>query len=275
MPVIKIDDLEKISSVFRGKAGHLFANILMKILSVDKVNRLYDKNVQYEGPEFAEHILKDIEVNYEIKGLDTVANFSEGPFITISNHPYGSIDGIALVDIIGNIRPDYKLMVNKILAAVQRLNCNFITVIPNGKTIDTVRKESLEGVRKAMKHLNEGHPLGFFPSGAVSDLSLRDGCIRDREWQLPILRLIKKVEVPVIPIRFFDGNSMFYYLLGLISWKIRVLKLPSEVFNKKGKTIRIGVGNIISVDEQRKYNDIDEFGKFLRNSVYEMQMPDR
>ena len=90
---------------------------------------------------------------------------------------------------------------------------------------------------QSLKHLQAGAPLGLFPSGAVSDLSIKDGCIRDREWQLSAIQLIKKARVPIVPIRFRDKNSMFYYLLGLLNWKIRVTRLPREVFNKRDKRI--------------------------------------
>ena len=151
---------------------------------------------------------------------------------------------------------------------------SFIEVTPTGEERTAPTKDSISGIRLALQHLHEGHPLGIFPSGAVSDLSLRDRCIRDREWQDAIIRVIKKARVPVVPIRYFDGNSLFYYLLGLISWKIRILRLPKEVINKGGKTIRVGIGDIISVEEQEKYTDINEFRDFLRHSVYDMPLPD-
>ena len=111
------------------------------------------------------------------------------------------------------------------------------------------------------------------PSGAVSDLSLKDRCVRDREWQEPALKLIRKASVPVVPVRFFDGNSPFYYSLGLISSSVRLLRLPSEVLNKAGKNVRLAIGNTISVDEQKSCASLEEFSSLLRNSVYQMEMP--
>jgi putative hemolysin len=115
--------------------------------------------------------------------------------------------------------------------------------------------------------------MGFFPSGAVSDFSLKDMCVRDRKWQNSILHLIQSAKVPVLPIRFFDKNSAFFYFLGLINWRIRSLRLPSELFNKRQKKTRIGIGKIITVEQQEKYQDIELFGSFLRKAVYEMPLP--
>nr|HPM11703.1 hypothetical protein [Paludibacter sp.] len=131
-------------------------------------------------------------------------------------------------------------------------------------------QDTLRGIKEGIRHLNNGHPLGLFPSGAVSDLSLKDRCIRDRQWQEPVIRIIKRANLPIVPVHFLDRNSNFYYSLGLIDWKIRLLRLPSEVFNKKGKTARVALGEIITPEEQKNYKnkDINEFSDFLRNKVY-------
>ena len=84
-----------------------------------------------------------------------------------------------------------------------------------------------------------------------------------------------KAKVPILPIRFFDRNSALFYLLGLVSWKIRTLRLPHEIINKKNSTIRIGVGNILTLEEQAKHESSEDFGKWLRESVYGMPMPEK
>jgi putative hemolysin len=129
-------------------------------------------------------------------------------------------------------------------------------------------------MREALAHLHAGHPLGFFPSGAVSDFTLRDLKVRDRRWQESILHLIHSVRLPVLPIRFFDKNSSFFYFLGLINWRVRLLRLPSEVFNKRGRVERIGIGEIITPDQQSRFHDPQLLGDFLRKIVYEMPLPE-
>ena len=95
--------------------------------------------------------------------------------------------------------------------------------------------------------------------------------VRDREWQESIVKLIHSVKVPIVPIRFFDTNSRFFYLLELIDWRIRTLRLPYELFNKKGKRTRIGIGNIITAEEQSKFPDAKSLGAFLYKTIYKMQ----
>ena len=105
-----------------------------------------------------------------------------------------------LVDLFGHIRPDFKVMVNRFLGRIKALESNFICVTPNGSERSAPTKDSVQGIRDAIAHIRDGHPLGIFPSGAVSDLSIKDRCIRDRQWQEAVLRLIKKLNVPVVPV---------------------------------------------------------------------------
>jgi len=298
MPLLQRKDIESLSPVFRGRVGNAFAGLLMKILSLDDFCALYDSLENLEGPDFAAAVLKKTGtvVRGGISGMDQCVDFRsslseilpEGPFITVSNHPYGGVDGIVLADILGHIRPDYKIMVNKILGMLKAMDSCFITVTPTGKQRTSPTADSLSGIRSAMEHLRSGHPLGIFPSGAVSDLKLvRDGLctgteglgwknshVRDRQWQEPVLRLIKRAGVPVVPIRFFDGNSLWYYMLGLVSWKVRVTRLPKEVINKRGKLFRMGIGPAISAEELAECPDTESAGKLLRSAVYDMEMPE-
>lgn len=273
MKVIEPKDFEALSFLFRGKAGQRLAGLAIRLLAIDKVNRVYDNSGAYSGAEFTSRLLDDLGVNYVVGNAERLKNLPEGPFITVSNHPYGGLDGIMTIDLFARLRPDYKFMVNRILSMIKTLNDNFISVVPAGNRKTGVKAASLRGVRDTIEHLRKGHPMGFFPSGAVSDFSLREFRVRDRKWQSGILHVIHSVKVPVLPIRFFDGNSPLFYFLGLINWRVRLLRLASEVFNKKGQEPRIGIGNLITVEEQQHYRDPESLGSFLRKAVYEMPLP--
>ena len=273
MPVISVEEAQRLLPKLDSKAGAALIRRLMHLAAVDRVNDLYDRNCQHRGPDFADGILRDIGVDYQVGNAERLQQLPEGAFITVSNHPYGHVDGMVLVDLFAHLRADYKVMVNQILGHIQALSPNFIKVIPTGNEKTGPKAASLNGVRETLAHLREGHPMGFFPSGAVSDLSLKDHAIRDRQWQEPVLRLIQKAGVPVIPVRFFDRNSLFFYRLGLIDWKVRLLRLCWEVTNKKGKDVRIGIGEAISVERQKACATLEEFGQLLRSSVYDMPLP--
>lgn len=273
MKVIEPKDFEDFSPIYKGEKGHRLAECVMRLLAIDRINQVYDQSGDYTGAEFTSRFLDDIGVNYLVGNAERLKMLPEGPFITVSNHPYGGLDGIISIDLMARIRPDYRFMVNKVISKVKTLQDNIISVIPTGNKKTGVHGANIKGIRETLAHLHNGHPMGFFPSGAVSDLSLRDFHIRDRKWQSSILHVIHSVKVPVIPIRFFDKNSAFFYFLGFISWRIRALRLPYEVLNKRKQELRIGIGNIIPVEEREKFADAEAFGAFLRECVYEMPLP--
>jgi putative hemolysin len=273
MEVIGPKDFEPLSCLFRGRRGHRRAEFIIRLLSIDKVNWVYDHSFDYKGAEFTSRLLNDVGVHYIVGNPENLRSLPDGAFITVSNHPYGGLDGIMSIDLFASIRPDYKFMVNKMLSMIRTLDDNFISVVPTGNKKTGVSAASLRGVRETISHLQNGHPAGFFPSGAVSDFSLRDMRIRDRKWQESILHVIHSAKVPIVPVRFFDRNSDFFYFLGLINWRIRSLRLPSEVFNKKGQNPRIAIGKIISVSEQERFITPRDLGVFLRRAVYEMPLP--
>ena len=275
MKVIEPKDLEPLSFLFRGAKGQRFAEWMISFLAIDKVNRVYDNSGAWSGSEFTSRLLKDVGVSYVVGNPERLRDLPGGAFITVSNHPYGGLDGIMTIDMMARIRPDYKFIVNKILSLVKTLNGNFFPVVPTGNKKTGIKAASIRGIREAIGHLGAGHPLGFFPSGAVSDFTLRDMKVRDRRWQESMLHLIHSVKVPVLPIRFFDKNSAFFYFLGLINWRVRLLRLPSEVFNKRGSHQRIGIGELISVEEQSRYPDPFSLGEYLRKKVYEMPVPEQ
>lgn len=269
MPVVTVEEAMALAPALEGRAG--LVRFLMSLTGVDKVNSLYDRCLPLEGADFSAALLKDVGIDYLVSGFEHLKALAEGPFITVSNHPYGHLDGMMLIDLVGHVRPGFKLMVNQVLAHIRALGVNFIEVDPTGSERLAATAKSVGGVRAALTTLGEGEPLGLFPSGAVSDLSIRDGFrIRDREWQEAALKFIRKAAVPVLPVRFFDRNSLFYYFLGLFDYRVRLLRLCHEVFNKKGRTVRVGIGPVIRPEEFGNMS-LEELSTFLRSRVYSMQ----
>jgi putative hemolysin len=273
MKVLEPKDFEAFSPVYKGERGHRLAEYVMRFLAIDRINQVYDNSGSYTGAEFTSRLLDDLGVNYVVGNAERLKMLPEGPFITVSNHPYGGLDGIMSIDLIARIRPDYRFMVNQMIALVKTIQDNIIAVIPAGNKKTGVHSANIKGIRETLEHLHNGHPMGFFPSGAVSDFRLRDFRISDRKWQSSILHVIYSAKVPVMPIRFFDKNSLLFYILGFISWRIRALRLPYEVFNKRKQDLRIGIGSIIPAAEREKFADAEAFGAYLRQCVYEMPLP--
>lgn len=266
--VLDNNEICEIVPFFNGKKRLL--NWFIKFLSLDKVNQLHENNCDTPGAPFVDGILHDLDISIRIDNEHILDNLPTGSFITVSNHPFGALDGIILLHLISSRRPEFKVMVNMILNHISAMRPNFIAVDPLASSNPEKRAVTMKGIREAMIHVKNGNPLGFFPAGAVSKINngLR---IQDRQWQPTIIRLIQQLDVPVIPIYFHGHNSTWFNILGAISWKLRTLRFPAEVFRKKGKKFHISVGDPISPEEQAKYTSVEDLGKFLKKRTYSMR----
>lgn len=267
--VLNYDDIRKTAPFLDGHPK--LVKHLLHFFAIDEVNRVHGKYCDTPGIEFAHRLIEeDFKFKLRVDNIETLAGFKEGPFITVSNHPFGSYDGILLIHIVGTFREDYKVMVNLILNQIQAMRPNFIAVDPLKSDDPEKKKVTMQGLRTAMKHVKDGHPLGFFPAGAISKVnkSLR---VEDLPWQPTIIRLIRQLQVPVIPIFFHGHNSTFFNILGLIDWRLRTLRLPKEIFRMRNKEVHVTIGQPISVEEQNKHKSLEDLGSFLRSETYKLK----
>ena len=272
------DAAERLSPIFKGRKGKLLFDVAAGLTGVARINALHDRvdraGIPYGAP-FAKGILDDIGVDFRIGNAERLRDLPGGPFIVVANHIYGHIDGICLLDLFGQQRPETKVLVNEMLTWIPGLAPNFIAVNPTLNARQTASATSINGVKSVLLQIREGGPLCMFPSGAVADLKPKEHwTLSERDWQDAAIRLIQKARVPVIPVRFFDRNSRFYFALGLIDYRVRFVRLFHEMFNKRGTHPRLGIGEIISVEEQEKHTDLQDFKDYLRHSVYDMPLPE-
>ena len=269
--VLDYQDLQEMLPFFRSKIGTFLGKYLIKWLSIDKVNKAHKNSCHLRGADFTTALLKDelIDVKYKIHNEEVLNSLPEGAFITVSNHPIGSLDGIILIDIMASRRPDFKVMVNGILNKIGAMEDNFIAVRPDTKRDGANgNPANINGVRLSLQRLKEGHPMGFFPAGAMSFYNFKAKKIRDLTWARSVIRLIRKAKVPVYPVYFDFRNSNFFYILGVLSWKIRTLRVPAEAFNKRGRTVDVYIGKPVSPEDIKNIPDDEKLADFLYNRTY-------
>lgn len=267
--VVDIYDLQEMAPFFKSRLGSLIGGALIKWLNVDKVNQAHANNCHLRGADFTTALLKDplIDIQYKVHHAEWVKDLPEGAFITVSNHPIGSLDGIVLIDLFARRRPDFKVMVNGVLTKISAMGDNFIPVKPDSNKQGS-NPANINGVRLSLQRLKEGHPMGFFPAGAISFYNRKEKVVRDLSWAHSVIRLIRKSGVPVYPVYFDFLNSRFFYWLGNIDWRIRTLRIPTEAFNKRGKTVDVYIGEPIPPEEISRFADDRELADFLYGRTY-------
>jgi len=248
-----------------GFLGTAFGAALMQVTKLNHFNKIYEERRHLSGPEFLDSILENLEVNFEIPEKDLKRIPKTGPFITISNHPLGAIDGMLLMKILIEQRADYKVIANFLLHRLDPLKDYIMPVNPFENRKEA--KSSVMGIKTAISHLKNEHPLGIFPAGEVSTHK-EDKTIVDRPWLPEAIKFIQKSKVPVIPIYFHGKNSASFYKLSKLNDTLRTAKLPSEMLSQRNRKIKVRIGNPISVADQQEYPDLEDFTFFLRKKTY-------
>lgn len=267
--VLNYDDIRQMVPKLDGHEK--LVNRLLHFLQVDEVNAVHGRYCDTPGPEFVKRmLLDDFRIKLRIDNEQELDHLPEGAFITVSNHPFGALDGITLIYLISQRRPQYKVMVNMILNKITAMRPNFIAVDAWASNDPKKRQVSVNGIRQALRQLKEGQPVGFFPAGAMSKTDWR-GRLKDRPWQPSVLEIIKRAKVPVIPIFFHGTNSWWFNILGHICWPARSLRLPAEVFRKRGKTLHVSIGEPVSVEDQARFTTAEELGAYLREKTYDLR----
>ncbi len=248
-----------------GFIGTFIGWLLMKVLKISTINKFYNRNKHLEGIEFLDKILDEFQIKFEIPEEDLKRLPKDGAYITVSNHPLGGIDGILLLKLMLEQRSDFKIIANFLLHRIEPMKPYIMPVNPFEERKDV--RSSLVGFKNSILHLREGRPLGIFPAGEVS--TYRDGkLVVDKSWEPSAMKLIKKAEVPVVPIYFHAKNSRLFYKLSKISDTFRTAKLPSEVLTQKRRVIKVRIGKPISVEDQKEYTSLEDFSEFLRRKTY-------
>jgi putative hemolysin len=248
-----------------GFLGTFSGWLLMKVLKISTLNKIYDKHKHLSELEFLNAILDEFQIKFEIPEEDLKRLPKEGPYITVSNHPLGGIDGILLLKLMLEREPNFKIIANFLLHRIAPMKPYIMPVNPFENHKDS--KSSVVGIKETLRHLSDGKPLGIFPAGEVS--TYKDGkLIVDKPWEEGAIKIIKKANVPVVPIYFHAQNSKLFYTLSKINDTLRTAKLPSELLTQKNRTIKVRIGKPISVAEQAEYTEISDFCEFLRRKTY-------
>lgn len=266
MSLISKSDLIKASGL--SKLGFLknpAASAIMRLTKIDEVNKLYDVLKDKVGKDFFDSFVRERDLKYIVFEEDLARIPKTGPFILVSNHPLGAIDGILMTKILTEIRPDFKIMGNFLLEKIEPMKPYVISVNPfeNRKEL----KSSSTGMRGSLKHLEEGGCIGIFPAGEVSNRNNEFSEIMDKKWEKPALKLIKMARVPVVPMYFHAKNSRLFYQMAKLHPDLQTLLLPSEMMHKREKPIRVRLGKPVSVKVLEDHDSIEEMGEFLQKKI--------
>ncbi len=248
-----------------GFIGTSIGWLLMKVLKISTLNKIYNQKKHLSELDFLNGILDEFQIKFEIPEEDLKRLPKEGPYITVSNHPLGGIDGILLLKLMLEREPNFKIIANFLLHRIEPMKPYIMPVNPFEGHKDA--KSSVVGLKETLRHLSDGKPLGMFPAGEVS--TYKDGVlVVDKPWEEGAIKVIRKAQVPVVPIYFHAKNSRLFYFLSSLNDTLRTAKLPSELLTQKKRVIKVRIGKPISVAEQNEYENLEAYAEFLRKKTY-------
>lgn len=241
--------------------GRRLLHFLRHLFHERELRQFSEQYPHLEGFDFAEQVLEHFDFSYTVRAAERSHIPRSGRVIIFANHPIGTLDGLALLTLVRELRSDVKVVGNDLLTAIKPLSPLLLAVDAlGGKTA----RESLLAIEQ---HLVAEGAVIIFPAGEVSRLSARG--IRDRHWQSGIVRFCEKTQSPLVPIHINARNSVFFYALSLVARPLSTLWLVREMFKQTHNCVDLRIGRTIASQDLLKLPlTKKEKAKLLRKHLY-------
>lgn len=247
------------------KQGDPRIALLAEVSGLKRLERFYNEIEMKPGEDFISALFAHLDLRLEVDPADLERVPAPGGVAIVANHPYGAIDGLALLHVLRHRRPDLKVMANFMLQQLEPLRDRFIGVNPFEQL---AARSSFQGMRQAAQHLADGGALGVFPAGEVSSYRKEVDAVADPRWKTPVIKLIRHAGVPVVPLWFDGANSLVFQILGMVHPSLRTLQLPREMLRMHGRSVRLRIGNPLTDKELARFTSMDDLARFLRAKTY-------
>lgn len=193
-----------------------------------------------QGIEFVEQALEYFDFSYVVSDRERENIPVSGKVVIIANHPIGSLDGLALLKLVHEVRSDVKIVANDLLMSIAPLQSCLLPV--KNMTGGSGRTH----IQKIHDTLHNDSAVIIFPAGEVSRLGPNG--IRDGKWLTGFEKFASRTKSPILPIHISGRNSLPFYLTSILAKPLSTLMLVGEMFRQQRKEIKLTIGELISFD---------------------------
>lgn len=212
-------------------------SLLRRLTYEEKINDFLIKNAHCHGLEFIDRIFDYFNFSYSVSSQDRRNIPAQGRVVIIANHPIGSLDGLALLHLVSEVRRDVKIVANDMLTAFKPLQ-DLLLPLDN-----MTRRAYRQSYGRVMQALESGEAIIIFPAGEVS--RARPTGVRDGAWRAGFLHFARKAQAPLLPVHIAAKNSLLFYSVSAIYKPFGTALLAHEMFNKQSAEIRFRIGDLI------------------------------
>ncbi len=243
------------------------------MLGLSALRRIYATLKAHPRPgHFPHQILLHLRTRTFYTANDFKRIPEKGALVITANHPYGAMEGLAILELIRRKRPDVKVLANAILARIPELRSDMFFVDLFGAPLAT--RHNGYALRQALHWLKEGHALILFPAGEVASFAPKAFRVRDPAWHpsmMTLIRLTDRPDLKLLPLFVPGSASLLFHLVGKIHPRLRTLMLPHEMLRMRKRTITLRVGTPIDGNAlfKRFSGDTDAM-QYLRFRTYLM-----
>jgi putative hemolysin len=157
---------------------------------------------------FAAAALRALDMEVELGSTSLASIPASGPAVFTCNHPFGCLDGLAALAVLGRVRPDLRVLANAELAVVPEIAAALFAVDP--RATRAARRLNARNVRAAVRWVRGGGTLLIFPAGEVARLRLRTLRVSDPRWPETVGALVRLSGAAVTPLHVEGRNSALF-----------------------------------------------------------------
>ncbi|MGH8084361.1 MAG: GNAT family N-acyltransferase [Lysobacter sp.] len=222
---------------FRGRRRHLAAPLLRTMgrwSRLDLLDGFIKASQHLHGFAFVEAALEFLQARYRVDPPELRRIPASGRLLVVANHPSGALDALALLDAVGKVRSDVRIVANDLLCALDGLRELLLPIAVLGG------RPSVEGLRAIEAALDAGQCVIVFPAGEVARLGWRG--VADGRWRRGFLQFARRSGAPVLPVRVVARNSALFYGVSAVFKPVGTALLAREMFARRTRRIELRIG---------------------------------
>jgi len=242
--------------------------ILRMLFHESRFREFAERYPHLRGMDFVEQVLEYFDFSYAVRSNERERIPASGAVVIVANHPIGSLDGLALLRLVGEIRHDVKAVANELLMTLEPLHSLLLPVDAMGG------RTARENIRRIEAHLAGGGALVIFPAGEVSRLGPRG--VRDGAWRNGFVRMARRASAEIVPVMMDGRNSAFFYSVSLLAKPLSTLLLIREMFRHARNSVSVRIGHAIAPTQYEGIDpDDSRLAARFRAQVYALGKPRR